>query len=112
MAHSAASAAVAEALQVRPGRYPAPVQERAVRQDWQAQGFTCQLWVDPPGQEWTDFVHETRELVTVLEGRLEFQAQGRSVLLDPGDELLLPRRVRHTVKNVFGGTARWLFGYG
>ncbi len=41
--------------------------------DWAARGFTCDLWTDPPGQRWEDFTHATDELVTVLEGNMEFE---------------------------------------
>jgi hypothetical protein len=35
-------------------------------------GFTCDLWTDPPGRTSEDFTHATDELVTVLEGQMEF----------------------------------------
>ena len=44
--------------------------------DWAARGFSCALWIDPPGQRWEDFVHNTDELVLVLEGELEFEING------------------------------------
>ena len=31
--------------------------------DWAARGFSCDIWTDPPGQVWADFVHATDELV-------------------------------------------------
>ena len=30
-----------------------------VEKDWQARGFSCGLWVDPPWQIWGDYVHLT-----------------------------------------------------
>ena len=39
---------------------------------WAARGFSCELWTDPPGRAWEDFTHATDELVTVLEGEMEF----------------------------------------
>ncbi|MDQ6958654.1 MAG: hypothetical protein Q9M24_06025 [Mariprofundaceae bacterium] len=47
-----------------------------IRVGWQKRGFSCDVWVDPPGQCWEDFVHVTDELVIVLEGRMEFEIEG------------------------------------
>ncbi|XSG85624.1 MAG: hypothetical protein ACPW60_02645 [Methylohalobius sp. ZOD2] len=44
-----------------------------IAQDWKGRGFSCDLWVDSPGQRWEDFVH--------------------------------------SVRNIGGRTARWLYGY-
>ena len=47
-----------------------------VATDWASRGFGCDLWTDPPGQQWEDFRHATDELVTVLEGEMEFDVAG------------------------------------
>jgi len=82
-----------------------------VEQDWHSQGFSCGLWVDPPGQVWEDYVHSMDELLMVLEGELELEMQGRIFRPNQGEEVLIPAEVRHTVRNVGGTTARWLYGY-
>lgn len=96
---------------VTQGRFPRPVHRDAVARDWAARGYDCRTFVDRPGQEWNDFVHATAEVVTVQEGCLECTVDGRTVRLEEGDELYIPRRAVHSVKNVHGGTTRWLFGY-
>ncbi len=78
---------------------------------WHSRGFSCGLWVDPPGQVWKDYTHSTDELLMVLEGELELEMQGRTFRPKRGEEVLIPARVRHTVRNVGGTTARWLYGY-
>jgi uncharacterized cupin superfamily protein len=83
----------------------------AVRAAWARDGYTCDLWVDPPGQEWRDFVHVTDERVRVLEGTIELTTDGRTERLGPGDEAFIAARAPHTVRNVGGTTARWLYGY-
>jgi len=98
-------------MQLVTGRFPNPVDQTQVAADWRARGFSCDLFVDPPGREWLDFVHATRELVTVVEGTLELTVTGETRRLHPGDEALIPRRAPHSVKNVNGGVTRWLFGY-
>jgi hypothetical protein len=44
-----------------------------VTEDWAARGFSCDLWADPPGRAWEDFVHPTDEVVMVLALRLPQQ---------------------------------------
>lgn len=83
----------------------------AVAANWQSRGFSCQRFSDPPGREWSDFVHEANELVTVLEGRLELTVGDATLVVEAGDEVFIPRGAYHSVKNIHHGTTRWLFGY-
>lgn len=87
------------------------VERKQVEQDWQARGFSCDLWVDPPGQEWVDFVHEVDEVVTLVEGEIEMEMQGKTFRPPVGEEIFIPAHTSHTVRNVGGVTARWLYGY-
>ena len=92
-------------------RFPTPVDRAAVGRDWRARGYSCDLFVDPPGREWRDFVHGTNELVTVVEGKLEMIIEGAAMVAAEGDEIFIPRGAVHTVRNIHAGTTRWLFGY-
>ncbi len=85
--------------------------QKAIAADWRARGFNCGLWTDPPGQIWEDFVHATDELVMLVEGTIELQFSGKTIRPRVGEEVLIPARVTHTVRNVGGTTARWLYGY-
>jgi len=78
---------------------------------WDARGFTCDLWTDPPGQRWEDIRHATDELVTVLEGQMEFEIAGKVHHPKPGEELRIPAGTVHSARNVGNNTARWLYGY-
>jgi uncharacterized cupin superfamily protein len=78
---------------------------------WAREGFSCGTWIDPPGQVWRDFVHETDEKVFVLEGQLELTVSEVTRTLSPGDEAFIPARANHTVRNIGGTTAKWLYGY-
>ena len=62
------------------------VSREKVKRDWAQRGFSCGLWVDPPGQVWANFVHDTDELVMLVEGEEEFEMEGKT-------------------------TSRWLYGY-
>ncbi|MCS6915423.1 MAG: cupin domain-containing protein [Myxococcales bacterium] len=88
-----------------------PVDRSAVERSWRERGFSCGLWVDPPGQVWADYVHDVDELVMVLEGEVEFEIEGKAYRPQPGEELFIPARARHTVRNLGPGASRWLYGY-
>ncbi|HEB78634.1 MAG TPA: cupin domain-containing protein [Methylothermaceae bacterium] len=83
-----------------------------VSRNWQQRGFSCELWVDPPGQRWEDFVHSVDELVMVMEGEMEFEVQGKVYHPKPGEELFIPADAVHSARNIGNRTARWLYGYG
>ena len=82
-----------------------------ISKDWAARGFSCALWVDPPGQRWEDFVHDTDELVVVLDGELEFEINGEISHPEIGEEIYIPAGAVHSVRNIGNTTARWLYGY-
>ena len=43
--------------------------------------------------------------------QVTIEIAGRILRLDAGQEVMLPAGVRHTVRNVGGTSARWLYGY-
>lgn len=90
---------------------PAKLDRSTVRADWAQQGFSCELWIDPPDQVWHDFQHEVDEMILLLEGEIQVEMLGRTVRLLVGDELMIPAATRHTVRNCSGKQARWLYGY-
>lgn len=83
----------------------------AIARDWQARGFGCDLWTDPPGQVWADFVHATDELVMLIEGDIELRFAGQVLRPAVGEEVLVPANTPHTVINVGAKRNRWLYGY-
>ncbi|MGC3973688.1 MAG: cupin domain-containing protein [Nitrospira sp.] len=87
------------------------VDQQSVAKEWLARGFSCDLWVDPPGQVWEDYRHATDEVIMLVAGRLELEFGGRSLKPAPGEEILIPAGVSHTVRNIGGTTAQWLYGY-
>lgn len=87
------------------------IDQTHVESEWYARGFRCGLWVDPPGQVWEDYVHASDELLMVLEGELELEMRGRTFRPRNGEEILIPARETHSVRNVGSTVARWLYGY-
>jgi mannose-6-phosphate isomerase-like protein (cupin superfamily) len=84
---------------------------RKVAADWAARGFGCDIWTDRPGQVWADFVHATDELVMLVDGAIELRFAGRVLQPRPGEEVLIPAGVPHTVINTGSTTNHWLYGY-
>jgi hypothetical protein len=81
-----------------------------VARDWAARGFSCDVWIDPPGQVWADFVHDTDELVMPIEGDVEFEIEGKILKPALGEEVLIPAHARHTVRTG-SRSSRWFYGY-
>lgn len=90
---------------------PDRIDKAKVRATWAAAGFTCELWVGAPHQVWHDFRHEVDERLLMLDGRIQVEMQGRTIMLTPGDELQIPAGIRHTVRNGSPEPVRWLYGY-
>ena len=92
-------------------KFPTPVERAKVAADWRARGYSCALFVDPPGRAWTDFVHGSNELVAVAAGRLEVTVRDVRVDAEPGDEVFIPKGARHSVRNIHDDATHWLYGY-
>ena len=85
--------------------------ERAeVAKDWHARGFTCGLWIDHAARTWCGEINETEELLMMLSGKLELELEGDRIYPKIGEEILIPAKSHHTIKNIGGKTARWLYG--
>ena len=82
-----------------------------IRAEWARLGFGFEYWIDPPGQVWRDFVHDVDEIVMLVEGEIELEFDGRTLRPEVGEEVLIPARARHTVRNTGDACNRWCFGY-
>jgi mannose-6-phosphate isomerase-like protein (cupin superfamily) len=82
-----------------------------VRSDWRSRGFSCDVWMDPPGQTWEDYTHAVDEVVMILEGEVEFEIGEQVLRPSIGEELYIPAGVLHSVRNIGSITSRWLYGY-
>jgi quercetin dioxygenase-like cupin family protein len=92
-------------------KFSVPLNREEVARSWSHQGYSCGIFVDPPGREWNDFVHATNERVTVVEGTLRMTIDGIEMVAEPGDEVFIPKGVYHSVTNIDQGTTTWLYGY-
>lgn len=82
-----------------------------VSADWRDRGFSCDIWTDPPGRIWADFVHAVDELVMPIEGEVEIEVQGRKLSPGVGEEVFIPAGALHTVRNTGRTKSRWYYGY-
>jgi quercetin dioxygenase-like cupin family protein len=82
-----------------------------IETDWRSRGFSCGVWTDPPGQNWVDYVHDTDELLMVMDGELELTMEGKKLRPKQGEEILIPAHTKHSVKNTGKTINRWLYGY-
>jgi len=81
-----------------------------VAKDWHARGFSCGLWIDHAGREWSNHPRQTDELFMIMSGELELELEGQSIRPLGGEEILIPAGMPHTIRNIGGETARWLYG--
>ena len=92
-------------------KFPTPVKQDEVASNWKSRGYGCHTFSDPPDRVWNDFVHQTNELVTVVDGQLELTVGNQTVFVHPGDEIFIPRGVTHSVRICSNTKTSWLFGY-
>ena len=82
-----------------------------IKKDWHTRGYSFGVWTDSPGQQWKDFVYEVDELFIVVNGPVELEMMGKKWCPDPGEEVLIPAQVTHSVRNIGQTGSRWLYGY-
>lgn len=92
-------------------KFSVPLDRDQVAQDWRRRDYSGDVFTDPPGSEWNDFVHTTNELVTVMVGTLRLTIGPEEIIAEPGDEVCLPKEVRYSVKNISLSATHWLYGY-
>lgn len=87
------------------------IDHSAVRDDWYDRGFSCDIWIDPPGKIWTDFVHDINEFLMLIDGEIELEMDDNILHPKIGDEVLIPAGMSHTVRNIGLVTNHWFYGY-
>ncbi len=87
------------------------VDPNEVEEYWRARGFSCDLCADAPGAVREYVIHDTQELVMLLDGEIELEIMGNKRRPAIGEEVRISALDMHTVRNVGETTARWLYGY-
>ena len=84
---------------------------RKVESSWKGRGFSFGVWIDPPGQAWEDYRHDTDELFMVVEGEVELEINGKKIRPKTGEEILILQNEIHSVRTLGQKGSRWLYGY-
>ncbi len=87
------------------------IDHNAVKNNWHGRGFSCDIWIDPPGKVWANFVHGTDELLMLIDGEIELEMDDKILRPEIGDEILIPAGMNHTVRNIGLVTNHWFYGY-
>ncbi len=87
------------------------LQQSEVEHKWKQQGFSCKMWIDPPGMAWLDQRHELDELILPITGFLELELSDLTQRLKIGETVRIPAGVVHTLRNQGRTTACWLYGF-
>ncbi len=82
-----------------------------LERDFRSRGYSFDIFVDPPGQEWLGFVHRVDEIVVPLEGQVTIVVDGVRHKPAIGEEVFIPAQARHDVITSAGAGSRWAYGY-
>jgi len=77
--------------------------EKALCRKLEAQGFTVNRYVYPPGTHFPEHTHGVDKIDAVVAGQFELIVDGTRNVLGPGDWIAVPRGVPHTA-TVVGDT--------
>jgi hypothetical protein len=45
-------------------KFPVPLDRDQVAQEWRRRGYSCDVFIDPPGREWNDFIYTSHRRFT------------------------------------------------
>lgn len=77
-----------------------PISEAAMRRKLEARGYAVSKYVYPPGTYFPPHTHAVDKIDGVLAGRFRLSMEGRSVILEAGDLLEVPKGVVHEAEVV------------
>ena len=94
------------------GAYALPIVADNIKKSWQNEGFDFGVFHDPPGQEWTGFVHDTDEYVLVANGTVTVSVGSEIAECESGDLVHIPRGAVYSLKTTSASGSVWYYGYG
>ncbi|MFO8023679.1 cupin domain-containing protein [Thiohalophilus sp.] len=77
-----------------------PLDEAALINKLEVQGYSVNRYVYPPGTMFPPHTHEVDKIDAVLSGHFLLEMEGEGVILEPGDSLAVPRGVIHSAEVV------------
>ena len=91
---------------------PAPATEQYLRGQLQVEGMKPYTSVMERDEFADTHQHQYDETRIVIEGKVEFSAEGRSHTLEKGDRIDIRKGTAHTAKNLMAGQSIMLCGSG
>lgn len=91
-------------------KFRTPVDHGEVSRDWSERGYSCTTLLEARRSNRADEAYAKDALLTVVEGGLNIEMHGVGYLLEPGDELYIPRGARFTVRNAGADATRCFLG--
>jgi quercetin dioxygenase-like cupin family protein len=76
--------------------------EAAMRRKFEERGYVVNRYIYPFGTYFPPHTHEVDKIDGVLAGRFELEMGGKSVVLEAGDTLVIPKGAVHSAKVVGG----------
>lgn len=75
-----------------------PPSEHTIREQYAAEGLQPYAWSNGPHDQYAIHTHQYDKVLRVVSGSIRFDLpeRGESVMLAPGDTLILPRGVAHS----------------
>lgn len=74
--------------------------EAALQRALEERGYSVSRHVYPPGTRFPEHTHDVDKIDAVVSGRFRMTAEGREVVLEPGDYLAVPAGTAHTAEVV------------
>jgi quercetin dioxygenase-like cupin family protein len=73
-----------------------PLTEQAMRRKLEGKGYEVTRYVYPPGTYFPDHSHSIDKIDAVLTGRFRIVLEGKEVILEPGDAVVVPKGAIHS----------------
>lgn len=74
--------------------------EQTMRKKLEQRGYNVNRYVYPPGTYFPDHTHDVDKIDGVLSGHFRMSMQGKSVVMETGDCLAVPRGAIHSAEVV------------
>lgn len=78
-----------------------PLNEEALRKKLEARGYRVSRSVYPPGTSFPEHTHRFGKIDAVISGRFKMTVGGKTIILEGGDCIIVPRGELHNAE-VFG----------
>ncbi len=86
-------------LSVRKAKYSHCASEKDLRAELISEGYYIFPWQDDPGAHYAPHQHRHDEFIVVQSGNMRFVVEGKELLLEKGDMLILPEGAQHEAFN-------------